>query len=392
MMPTLSEVPISPEMLTLSEDASPSMAVADHISRLRPYVPGKPIEEVQRELGLTDVIKLASNENPLGPSPRALEALTAAAAGVALYPEGSAPALRRAVSQAVGMPEDTLVFGNGSDEVLHLLAVTFLQPGDEIVQGAPSFSMYEIYATQCNAVSIKVPLRDFTHDLDAMADAITDKTRMVFIANPNNPTGTLVRREAVARFLDRIPRDVLVVLDEAYDEYVSDPEKPDLRSLVLEGRNIVILHTFSKAYGLAGLRVGYGIMRPETAALLNRVRSPFNVNLPAQAAATAALADEEHVTRTVALNAEGRDYFYAEFERMGLDYVPSEGNFVLVDVGRDARAVFEALQHRGVIIRSAHGMGLPHHIRVTTGTMPQNQRFIAALKEVLADHTMQAGY
>ena len=392
MMPTLSEVPISTEMLTLSEDASPSMAVADHISRLRPYVPGKPIEEVQRELGLTDVIKLASNENPLGPSPRALEALTAAAAGVALYPEGSAPALRRAVSQAVGMPEDTLVFGNGSDEVLHLLAVTFLQPGDEIVQGAPSFSMYEIYATQCNAVSIKVPLRDFTHDLDAMADAITDKTRMVFIANPNNPTGTLVRREAVARFLDRIPRDVLVVLDEAYDEYVSDPEKPDLRSLVLEGRNIVILHTFSKAYGLAGLRVGYGIMRPETAALLNRVRSPFNVNLPAQAAATAALADEEHVTRTVALNAEGRDYFYAEFERMGLDYVPSEGNFVLVDVGRDARAVFEALQHRGVIIRSAHGMGLPHHIRVTTGTMPQNQRFIAALKEVLADHTMQAGY
>ncbi len=392
MMPTLSEVPISLEMPTLSEDASPSMAVADHISRLRPYVPGKPIEEVQRELGLTDVIKLASNENPLGPSPRALEALTAAAAGVALYPEGSAPALRRAVSQATGMPEDTLVFGNGSDEVLHLLAVTFLQPGDEIVQGAPSFSMYEIYATQCNAVSIKVPLRDFTHDLDAMADAITDKTRMVFIANPNNPTGTLVRREAVARFLDRIPRDVLVVLDEAYDEYVSDPEKPDLRSLVLEGRNIVILHTFSKAYGLAGLRVGYGIMRPETAALLNRVRSPFNVNLPAQAAATAALADEEHVTRTVALNAEGRDYFYAEFERMGLDYVPSEGNFVLVDVGRDARAVFEALQHRGVIIRSAHGMGLPHHIRVTTGTMPQNQRFIVALKEVLADHTMQAGH
>ena len=161
---------------------------------------------------------------------------------------------------------------------------------------------------------------------------------------------------------------------------------------MLEGRNIVILHTFSKAYGLAGLRVGYGIMRPETAALLNRVRSPFNVNLPAQAAATAALADEEHVTRTVALNAEGRDYFYAEFERMGLDYVPSEGNFVLVDVGRDARAVFEALQHRGVIIRSAHGMGLPHHIRVTTGTMPQNQRFIVALKEVLADHTMQAGH
>jgi len=374
-MPTSSE--------SMPETGSQSIAVADHISRLRPYVPGKPIEEVQRELGLTDVIKLASNENPLGPSPRALEALAAAAGGVALYPEGSAPALRRAVARATGMPEDTLVFGNGSDEVLHLLALTFLQPGDETVQGDPSFAMYEIYATQCDAVPVLVPLKNFTHDLDAMANAVTDKTRMIFVANPNNPTGTFVRREAVAQFLDRIPRNVLVVFDEAYAEYVADPDQPDLRPLVLEGRSIVILHTFSKAYGLAGLRVGYGIMRPEIATLLNRVRSPFNVNLPAQAAAAAALGDLEHVARTVALNAEGRNYFYGEFERMGLDYVPSEGNFVLVDVGRDARAVFEALQHKGVIVRSAHGMGLPRHIRVTTGTMPQNQRFIAALKEVL---------
>ena len=363
---------------------SPQMPVSDHIARLRPYVPGKPIEEVQRELGLTDVIKLASNENPLGPSPLALQALTATAAGVALYPEGSAPALRRAVAQATGMPEDTLVFGNGSDEVLHLLALTFLQPGDETVQGDPSFAMYDIYATQCDAVPVLVPLKNYTHDLDAMADAITDKTRMVFVANPNNPTGTLVRRQAVERFLDRLPPNVLFVLDEAYDEYVTDPDKPDLRPLVLEGRNVVLLHTFSKAYGLAGLRVGYGIMRPETAAHLNRVRSPFNVNLPAQAAATAALGDTDHVARTVALNAEGRNYFYSEFEKMGLDYVPSEGNFVLVDVGRDAREVFQALQHKGVIVRSAHGMGLPQHIRVTTGTMPQNERFIAALKEVLA--------
>jgi len=374
-MPTLSE--------SVMRDVSPSVAVADRIARLRPYVPGKPIEEVQRELGLTDVIKLASNENPLGPSPRALEALVAAASGVALYPEGSAPALRRAVSRATGMPEDTLVFGNGSDEVLHLLALTFLQPGDETVQGDPSFAMYEIYATQCDAVPVLVPLKNFTHDLDAMANAVTDRTRMVFIANPNNPTGTFVRRGAVERFLDRLPRNVLVVLDEAYDEYVSDPDKPDLRPLVSEGRNVVILHTFSKAYGLAGLRVGYGIMRPQLATLLNRVRSRFNVNLPAQAAAAAALGDSTHVARTVALNAEGRNYFYTEFEKMGLDYVPSEGNFVLVDVG-DGRRVFEALQHKGVIVRSAHGMGLPRHIRVTTGTMPQNQRFIAALKDVLA--------
>ena len=366
------------------ETQIPPMTIADHIARLRPYVPGKPIEEVQRELGLTDVIKLASNENPLGPSPHALTALLQAASGIALYPEGSAPALRRAVSEAMQMPEETLVFGNGSDEVLHLLAQTFLQPGDEIIQGDPSFTMYSLYALQMNAVAIKIPLKNYTHDLEAMADAVTDKTRIIFIANPNNPTGTLVRRAEVDKFLSRIPAHVLVVLDEAYDDYVSDPEKPDLRPYILEGRNIMVLHTFSKAFGLAGLRVGYGMTRPEIAEVLNRVRSPFNVNLPAQAAAAAAIADTDHVARTVALNAQGRNYFNSEFEKMGLEYVPSEGNFVLVDVSRDSREVFEALQHKGVIVRAAYGMGLPNHIRVTTGTMEQNERFITALKEVLA--------
>ena len=364
---------------------SESVLVADHIARLRPYVPGKPIEEVQRELGLTDIIKLASNENPLGPSPRALEALAAAAAGISFYPEGAAPALRAAVARAQNVPEDTLVFGNGSDEVLHLLALSYLRPGDEAVQGDPSFAMYEIYAAQSNAVSVKVPLTaDLVHDLDAMAAAVTDRTRMVFIANPNNPTGTLVRQADMERFLDRVPENVIVVLDQAYDEYVDDPEKPDLRPLVLAGRNVVLLHTFSKAYGLAGLRVGYGIMRPEIAEVLNRVRSPFNVNLPAQAAAAAALSDTDHVARTVALNAEGLRYFAAEFEAMGLAYTPSQGNFILVDTGRDSRDVFHALQKLGVIVRAAHGMGLPQHIRVSTGTMDQNRRFIAALKDVLA--------
>ncbi len=283
------------------------------------------------------------------------------------------------------MPEDTLVFGNGSDEVLHLLALTFLQPGDETVQGDPSFAMYEIYATQCDAVPVKVPLEELTRTIWTRWPT-PSRTRRAWSLSPT-PT---IRPELSSAappwsdFWTAFPRNVLVVFDEAYDEYVSDPDKPDLRPLVLEGRNIVILHTFSKAYGLAGLRVGYGITRPEIAEVLNRVRSPFNVNLPAQAAAAAALADTDHVARTVALNAEGRNYFYSEFEKMGLDYVPSEGNFVLVDVGRDAREVFEALQHKGVIVRSAHGMGLPQHIRVTTGTMPQNQRFIAALKEVLA--------
>ena len=361
-----------------------TLTVADHIAGLRPYVPGKPIEEVQRELGLSDVIQLASNENPLGPSPHALEALMLTAAGVAHYPEGNAPILRRAVALAQNMPESTLVFGNGSDEVLHLLALSFLEPGDEVVQGDPSFAMYEIYAAQCNAAVVKVPLKNFAHDLDAMADAITPKTRIVFIANPSNPTGTLVRQAEVKRFLDRVPEHVIIVFDEAYTEYVTNAEKPDLRPFVREGRNIMISHTFSKAYGLAGLRVGYGITRPEIAEVLNRVRSPFNVNLPAQAAATAALADTDHVAKTVALNADGLRYFYGEFERMGLSYVPSEGNFVLVDVGRDSREVFEKLQQKGVIVRAAYGMGLPQFIRVTTGTQAQNERFVAALKDVLA--------
>ena len=361
------------------------LRVAENIARLRPYVPGKPIEEVERELGLTDVIKLASNENPLGPSPRAVAVLQKLAGSVALYPEGSAPLLRQAVAKHVEMPPESLVFGGGSDEVLQLLALTYLQPGDETVQGDPSFAMYEIYATLANARPVKVPLTNYTHDLEAMADAITPRTRLVFIANPNNPTGTLVDATAVRKFMARVPDDVLVVFDQAYDEYVRHPEKPDLRPLVREGRNVVILHTFSKVYGLAGLRVGYGIARPEIAETLNRVRSPFNVNLLAQAAAAAALDDQEHVRRSVTVNAEGRALFYAAFQHMNLEFVPSEANFVLVDVGRDSRAVFEALQRKGVIVRAGAGLGLPRHIRVTVGTMPQNQRFLAALKDVLAE-------
>jgi len=363
----------------------PTLSVADHIRRLRPYVPGKPIEEVQRELGLTDVIKLASNENPLGPSPRALEAIRAAASSTALYPEGNAPALREAASALVQMPQDTLVFGNGSDEVLHLLALSLLAPGDEVVQGDPSFAMYELYTAQMNAVSVKVPLTNYTHDLDAMADAITHRTRLVLVANPNNPTGTLVTQAQVDRFLERVPDDILVVFDEAYHEYVRHPDAPDLLPAIRDGRNVAVLRTFSKAYGLAGLRVGFGIMRPEIAETLNRVRSPFNVNLLAQAAAAAAAQDAEHLRRTLALNDEGRAYFGREFQNLGLEYIPTEANFVMVDTGRDSRAVFDALQRRGVIVRAGAGLGLPSFLRVSIGTMAQNRRFIGALADVLPE-------
>jgi histidinol-phosphate aminotransferase len=320
----------------------------------------------------------------LGPPPKAIEAIATAAKGITLYPEGDAPTLRQAVAKHVQMPPECLVFGNGSDEIIHLLAMTFLEPGDEVVQGDPSFAMYEIYTAQCNGRSIKVPLRDQVHDLEAMADAITPRTRIVFIANPNNPTGTFVDRQTVERFLDRVPENVLVVMDEAYHEYVEHPDAPDLRPLIRDGRDVIILRTFSKAYGLAGLRVGYGITTPEIAGILNKVRSPFNVNSLAQAAATAALQDQEHISHSIALNAEGLRYFEEQFRRLGLAFVPSQANFILVDVARDSVAVFQALQRLGVIIRPGAGLGLPHHIRVSVGTMDQNRRFIAALEQVLA--------
>lgn len=358
--------------------------VAENIERLKPYHPGTPIEEVQRQLGLTDVIKLASNESPLGPSPRAIDAIKECAHKSFMYPEGAAPLLRTAIATHLNVAEDSLVFGNGSDEVLHLICATFLTPGvDQIVQADPTFAMYEIYGTLANAEIIKVPLVDYTHDLPAMADAVTDKTRVMFIANPNNPTGTLVRRNEVEKLLERLPARVLLVMDEAYDEFVDDPEKPDLLPLVRAGGNVIVLRTFSKAYALAGLRVGYGITRPELAGYLNRARSPFNVNLIGQAAALAAWQDHDHISQSVHINSLGRKQLYAALEANGIPYVPSQANFVLVDVGRDSREVYDALLKRGVIVRAGYGLGLPQHIRVSVGTGEQIERFMKELCAIL---------
>ena len=358
--------------------------VAENITRLKPYHPGKPIEEVQREFGLTDIIKLASNENPLGPSPRVVEVMRRAVEKVALYPEGAAPVLRSLVAKKHDVAEDMLVFGNGSDEILHLVCETFIVPGqDGTVQAEPTFAMYEIYATLANADIVKVPLKNYAHDLDAMADAITPSTRIVFIANPNNPTGTLVTQREVERLLDRLPERAILVSDEAYDDYVESPDKPDLLPFVREGRNIVISHTFSKVHALAGLRVGYAIMPPDLAGFMNRARSPFNVNLVAQAAAAASLSDEEHVRASVALNTSEKHRLYEELEAAGIAYVPSEANFVLIDVERDSREVFDLLLRRGVIVRAGYGLGLPRHIRVTIGTPEQNGRFLAELTSVM---------
>ena len=358
--------------------------VKPNIRRLKPYSPGKPIEEVEREFGITDIVKLASNENPLGPSPKALEAMRKALENVALYPDGSCFYLKKALARHWGVSEDELIMGNGSDEIIHYIGITFLSPGDEAVQADPSFVRYESAAVLNDCQCIMVPLRNFTHDLEAMAERITDQTRLVFVANPNNPTGTAVMQRDVERFMAELPERVIAVFDEAYYEYVESPDFPGMIDYVREGANVIVLRTFSKIYGLAGLRIGYGIARPEIIKCLDQVREPFNVNSIAQAGALASLDDPEQVERSRRVNSEGKRYLYCEFEAMGLPYVPSEANFVFVDIKRDCRPVFTELLKRGVIVRTGDIFGLPTFFRVTIGTEPDNRRFIQTLKEVLA--------
>ena len=359
--------------------------VSENITRLVPYRPGKPIEEVERELGITGIIKLASNENSLGPSPKAIEAVKQLASKMHVYPDANCYALRQAVSHAIRIGPDSLVFGNGSDDIIHLLGVTFLEPGDEVIQGDPSFVRYEAAAILNNAACHLVPLTsDWVHDLDAMADRVNPQTRLVFIANPNNPTGTIVTRTALEQFLDRMPERVITVVDEAYYEYAAgDPAYPNALDYVRDGRRVVALRTFSKTYGLAGHRIGYGAMRPDIAEWLNRTREPFNVNYMAQAAAVAALADTEHVARTIAMNEVGKAALYDRFEQIKLRYAPTHGNFVWVDLNRDSRAVFNGLLHRGVITRTGDVFGAPTFLRVTIGTATENAKFLGALEAVL---------
>jgi histidinol-phosphate aminotransferase len=363
--------------------------VPEHVQRLIPYVPGKPIEEVQREFGLTDIVKLASNENPLGPSPRVHEAIRAASQSLGLYPDGSCHALVQALCRRLEVGPEQLIVGNGSDEVIHYLGLAFLRPGDEVLTGDPSFVQYRHAALLNQAEFIATPLRDHTFDLEAMAERLGPRTRLVFIANPNNPTGTLVGRRAVEQLLQRLPETAILVMDEAYYEYVDDPDYPQSLDYVRAGLNVVVLRTFSKIYGLAALRVGYGIGRPEIIRALHQVREPFNVNSLAQAAALASLEDPDQVPRSRKLNSEGREHLYRQFERLDLPYVPSQANFVLVDVRRPSRPVFEALMRRGVIVRALGG--LPTHLRVTIGLPHENERFIQALEAVLAEPPVPAG-
>ena len=353
------------------------------VDTLQPYTPGKPIEEVQREYGLSDVIKLASNENPLGPSPVAVEAICKAAREVRLYPDNDCYLLRNALSEKLEVPPNQVLLGHGSDELIHNIGLAFVSPGDEIMMCSGPFSQYEFTAKLMDGTPVYVPMDGFRYDIAAMAARVSAKTKIVFVGNPNNPTGTIVTRGELDRLLQTLPEHTILVMDEAYYEYVDDPDYPETVGLVRDGRSVIVLRTFSKVYALAGLRIGYGTTTPELAAALERVREPFNVSSVAQAAALASLSDGDQVERTKSLNRAALDYLYRELERVGLRYTPSHANFVWLDVGTDCRDVVTELLRRGVIVRSGDTFGAPTHVRVTTGTQEQNERFIAALEGVL---------
>ena len=349
------------------------------IAALSPYVPGKPIEELQRELGLERVIKLASNENPLGPSPKALAVLNEGTATLHRYPDGGAYRLREALADRWKVSSDHIILGNGSDEILGLLARAFLAPGDEAVMADHTFVIYKMEVTAAHGKVVTVPLKQWRHDLPAMADAVTPRTRLLFVCNPNNPTGTMVSAGEVDRLLARVPEHVIVVFDEAYFEYVRSSEFPDSMAYVKQGRNAIVLRTFSKIYGLAGLRIGYGVTTPEITNFLNRVRPPFNANSLAQRAALAAMSDDEHVAKSRAINEAGMEQVVNGLHSLGFSPIPSEANFVYVDVGQDGRKVFEALLRQGVIIRHIEG----RMVRVTIGQAEENQLFLTALARIV---------
>ena len=353
--------------------------VSDNIKNITPYVPGKPIEELERELGVSGSIKLASNENPLGPSPKAMTAIKKVVEGLNRYPDGSGFYLSQALAKKYGVDISQIVLGNGSNELIELLVRTFVQPGDEVVSADPSFVVYKMITQAASGVNVVVPCKDMRHDLDAMAERITPKTRIVFIANPNNPTGTINTATEMDRFMARVPDHVIVAVDEAYFEYATHADYPDSLDYLKENKNMVALRTFSKIYGLAGLRVGYGITTAEIAELLNKVRQPFNTNSLGQIGALAALSDRKHVEKSIAVNNEGKQFLYHSFQRLGVSYVPTETNFILFESPRDGRELYNALLKTGVIIRP---MG-DKRLRVTIGFPEENARFVAELEKIV---------
>ncbi|KPK40861.1 MAG: aspartate aminotransferase [Gammaproteobacteria bacterium SG8_47] len=361
---------------------------APGVAALQPYQPGKPVEELERELGIRGAVKLASNENPLGPSPQVLDALPQLLADLGRYPDGNGFALKKVLAARHSVDPSQLTLGNGSNDILELIARAFVTPANEVIFSQHAFAVYPIVTQAVGARAVVTPATNWGHDLDAMARAVNDRTRVVFVANPNNPTGTWLGADSLARFIESLPPHVLVVVDEAYYEYASrwptaqDDGYPDTTQWLARYPNLIVTRTFSKAYALAGLRVGYAVSNTAVADLLNRVRQPFNVNSLGLAAAVIALQDEAHLERALSVNRDGMKQLIAVFTELGLEYIASAGNFIAVDVGRDAGPVYDALLRRGVIVRPVANYGMPRHLRITVGTDAENARFIEALREV----------
>ncbi|MCP5335752.1 MAG: histidinol-phosphate transaminase [Oceanospirillaceae bacterium] len=360
---------------------------SEGIRGLSPYQPGKPIDELARELGIEpeSIVKLASNENPLGPSEKVLQAISKALPEITRYPDGNGFILKDALCKQFGIQPNQITLGNGSSDILEFVVKCFASAGDEVIYSQHAFAIYGLVTRMVNAVSVVTPAKNFAHDLDAMANAVTAKTKIIFVTNPNNPTGTWIKKDELLAFLNKVPKSVVVVLDEAYFEYVNEKEYPDGISLVAQFPNLVVARTFSKAYGLAALRVGYAVSNAQIAVILNRVRPPFNVNSLALVAAAAALQDRYYVRQSVELNAFGMKQIIQGFEELNIRYIPSVGNFIAFEVP-EAGKVFQDLLQKGVIVRPIANYEMPGYLRVSIGTQAENMRFLVALKEVLASH------
>ncbi len=377
-----------------SKGNSPVKAIKpiEYVSKIKPYVPGKPVQELQRELGIKDSIKLASNENPLGASNKAVDALKEFLNNgheLSRYPDGSGYYLKNALVKKLSeqrniraseriITSDNIILGNGSNELIDIAVKTFMGIRNEAIMATPSFVVYSMAVQSVGGAPIEIPLLDFRHDLAAMADAITEKTKIIFIANPNNPTGTINKRDEFEEFMKRVPEDVLVIIDEAYYEYVQDPDYPDTMKYFVDGRAILILRTFSKAYGIAGLRIGYGIAKEEIITEMNKIREPFNTNAMAQLAAMNALTDDDHLAMTIEINEQGKRFLYKNFNELGFKYIPTEANFIYMPLNIESKDIYNSLLKKGVIIRPVG----PKEIRVTIGLPEENKRFIEALKTV----------
>jgi histidinol-phosphate aminotransferase len=354
-----------------------------NLLNLVPYEPGKPFEEVERELGITDVIKMASNENPLGPAPEAVEAMQRAILETNIYPDGDCYYLKQKLAAHLGVERTNIAVSNGSNEMIKLISKSYLNPGENIIMANPSFSEYKAAAIISGAEVIEIPVTtDLRHDLDAMAASINERTKLIYVCNPNNPTGTMVTRDELDCFMQKAPESVIVIMDEAYYEYVTDKDYPETLPYVKEGRNVIIMRTFSKVYSLAALRIGYAIAKPELIDYINRVREPFNVNRIAQVAAIASL-ESTHAAKSKQVNEAGIIYLTEKLGELGLNFIPPQTNFIYVDTRVNARTLFQEMMKQGVILRPGDIFGMPTYVRITIGTESQNARLVQALKECL---------